>query len=91
MSASLFTGSTGLGALAILAIVAVIALLILARIVHRDQEVRVTRFGWFIERERYAEPEAEPLESPWPRQLPSNAQPGDDALTEHDDTKEIPP
>ena len=61
MSGSIFAGDTGLGVISIVAVVAVIAMVLLSRLIKRDQDVKTTRFGWFIERERYSE------EQPWPQ------------------------
>jgi hypothetical protein len=57
VSASVFSGEHGLGVIAIIAVVAVIAMLLLSRLIRRDQDVRSTKFGWYIERERFSDDE----------------------------------
>ncbi|HEX3454193.1 MAG TPA: hypothetical protein VHS03_06170 [Gaiellaceae bacterium] len=58
MIAGLFSGDIGLGVVIVLAVVAIVAMIIVARLLRRDSMIRVTRLGWFVERERF---EDEPL------------------------------
>jgi hypothetical protein len=55
-----FKGDTGIVAISVLGVVAIAMLIVLARFLLRDPNVRQTRYGWFIERDRYDE------EAPWP-------------------------
>jgi hypothetical protein len=76
---SLFSGDIGLGVVIVLAVVVIVAMVIVARVIWRDPNIRLTRVGWFIERERYPDEESWPPES---RELP---------LRLRDDTVELPP
>ena len=59
MFGSLFSSGIGLGVVIVLAVLAVIAMLIGAKILRREQQIRLTRLGWFIERERFPDDEDE--------------------------------
>jgi hypothetical protein len=86
VSASIFTGDTGVGVIAIIAVVAVIAMILLSRLIKRDQDVRSTKFGWYIERERYSDkPESWPeFQTPPPQRTLPN-------WPDRDKTAELPP
>jgi hypothetical protein len=51
------TGFLGSTDLAIIAGVLIVLVLVAARVLLRDREVRRTRFGFFLERDRYEEDE----------------------------------
>jgi hypothetical protein len=53
VTGGLFNGDIGLGVVIVLAVVAIVAMVLLARAIRRDSNVRLTRIGWFVERERY--------------------------------------
>lgn len=67
--------------LAIIAVVLVVLVLIAARFLLHDRDVRRTRFGFFVERDRYDEEADEPPHAELPLSLQDDL----------DDTKEIPP
>jgi hypothetical protein len=69
--AGLFSGDIGLGVVITIAVVAIVALVLGARLLRRDSSIRVTRLGWFVERERFPD---EPLivEKPEHVELPSS-------------------
>jgi hypothetical protein len=69
--AGLFNGDIGLGVVIVLAVVAIVAMVLLARLLRRDSMIRVTRLGWFVERERFPD---DPLiiEKPEHVELPSS-------------------
>jgi hypothetical protein len=78
-------GFLGTKDLLIVAGVIVVLVLIAARFLLHDRDVKRTRFGFFVERDRYQQEEDDYLggEPPWPRNLPSSL--------DLEDTKEIPP
>ena len=85
MSGSIFAGDTGIGVISIIAVVAVVAMILLSRLIKRDQDVKTTRFGWFIERERYSE------EQPWPLLPPKPENRTLPIWPDRDKTAELPP
>ena len=86
MSGSIFSGNTGIGVIAIIAVVAVVAMILLSRLIKRDQDVKTTRFGWFIERTRYSE--EDPLWPEFPIPPPERTLPN---WPDRDKTVETPP
>jgi hypothetical protein len=77
------TGFLGTEPLAVLVVGVVVLAAICARFLLRDPDVRRTRFGFFVERDRYEEEGEDEIEPPWPRNLPSSL--------DLEDTKETPP
>jgi hypothetical protein len=43
----------GLVAVIVLTLAAVVVIVVLTRMVARDRQIRVSRVGWFVERERF--------------------------------------
>lgn len=73
MVLAVFKGDVGIVTVIVLGVVVIAALVVVSRVLLRDMGVRRTRFGWFIERDRYEEEPPWPLLPPKPeeRTLPS--------------------
>lgn len=71
-----------LGVAIVVGVVVVVAIVVAALTIRRDRGLRMTRVGWFVERERYP---AEDVAAPEHAELPSSLR---DA---HDDDEPAPP
>jgi hypothetical protein len=80
VTAGLFSGDVGLGVVIVIAIVFVIAMIIGSRAFRRDPNLRRTRIGWFVERDRFNDDDID--EGHEHVALPSSVT---------DDTLELPP